>query len=70
MVVCDSEVIEEMARQLLASMEQEPVSYTCSDALDDVYCGSAAMMGARWRCGRSTTLRSTTVTAASGVISV
>ncbi|WP_432756391.1 hypothetical protein [Escherichia coli] len=45
LVVCDSEVIEEMARQLLASMEQEPVSYTCSDALDDVYCGSAAMMG-------------------------
>ncbi|ELZ1062228.1 DUF551 domain-containing protein [Escherichia coli] len=46
LVVCDSEVIEEMARQLLASMEQEPVSYTCSDALDDVYCGSAAMLQA------------------------
>ena len=45
LVVCDSEVIEEMARQLLASMKQGPVSYTCSDALDDVYCGSAAMMG-------------------------
>lgn len=27
LVVCDSEVIEEMARQLLASMEQEPVAY-------------------------------------------
>ena len=26
LVVCDSEVIEEMARQLLASMEQEPVA--------------------------------------------
>lgn len=27
LAVCDSEVIEEMARQLLASMEQEPVAY-------------------------------------------
>lgn len=27
LVVCDSEVIEEMARQLLASMEQEPVAW-------------------------------------------
>ena len=30
---------------LAAGMEQDPVAYTCSDALDDVYCGSAAMMG-------------------------
>ena len=30
---------------LTASMEQEPVAYTCIDALDDVYCGSTAMMG-------------------------
>lgn len=37
LVVCDSEVIEEMARQLLASMEQEPVGEVVLGDYDD--CG-------------------------------
>lgn len=32
LAVCDSEVIEEMARQLLASMEQEPMYQACKEA--------------------------------------
>lgn len=33
LVVCDSEVIEEMTRQFLASMEQEPVLYAAAETL-------------------------------------
>ncbi|EON5939105.1 DUF551 domain-containing protein [Escherichia coli] len=40
LVVCDSEVIEEMARQLLASMEQEPVA--CIDRANLDYLESGA----------------------------
>ncbi|HBV5156015.1 DUF551 domain-containing protein [Klebsiella oxytoca] len=40
--------IQAMARELLERRErdkQEPVAYTSSDALADVYCGETAMMG-------------------------
>ncbi len=40
LAVCDSEVIEEMARQLLASMEQEPVA--CIDRANLDYLESGA----------------------------
>lgn len=42
LVVCDSEVIEEMARQLLASMEQEPVAFIDRANLDYLESGADA----------------------------
>ena len=41
----------EMARRLLAVEVQEPVAWTCQGALEDVQCGSTAMMGPEGQVG-------------------